>query len=111
MIYRKSRKLVPKFLLKIYQRLSEDDDEQLHLKQNRLNDENDGFTDEHARIIEMSDTIMTFVNNRKYIDIQGKELKTRKKMFLFMNSKKINAHHQSFRKCIFKSKKRNAHIV
>ncbi|XP_055321702.1 protein 60A-like [Sitodiplosis mosellana] len=61
---RKSHKSVPKFLWKIYERLSEDEDERLHLKQNRLNEENDGFTDEHDRIIELSDTIMTFMNNR-----------------------------------------------
>lgn len=57
---------MPKYLWKIYKRLSEEEDEQLHLKQNRLDEPNDGFTDEHARIIEMSDTIMTFLNNRKY---------------------------------------------
>lgn len=58
---------VPKFLWKIYERLSEDKNTKLlriHSKQ-KTNEENDGITDEHARIIEISDTIMTFLNNRK----------------------------------------------
>lgn len=36
-----------------------------HINQN-TDDYHDGITDEHARIIEISDTIMTFLNNRKY---------------------------------------------
>lgn len=64
---RKSQKLVPKFLWKIYDRLSVGQDENmspLHLRKKSLDGEME-ISDEHARIIEMSDTIMTFLNNRK----------------------------------------------
>lgn len=70
------RKSVPKFLLRIYKQLSEKDEELydenpgedgMYLKPRRRRsiEDNDGITDENARIIEESDFIMTFLNNRK----------------------------------------------
>lgn len=59
---------MPTYLWKIYDRLSLEDEELLHPKQNAFDEKTDGFTDEHARIIEMSDTIMTFLNNRSYFE-------------------------------------------
>lgn len=53
---------MPKFLWTIYKHLSEEENSKL--MENSV-DEIDGITDEHARIIEKSDTIMTFQNNRK----------------------------------------------
>lgn len=65
---------MPKFLFKIYKRLSEKDDEtneDEHRRAHRSNlhdlNESDGITSEHARIIENSDIIMTFLNNREWI--------------------------------------------
>lgn len=70
------RQTVPKFLFKIYKRLSEKDDEinedglrRSHRSYLHDFNESDGITTEHARIIENSDIIMTFLNNRKWISI------------------------------------------
>lgn len=63
---------MPTFLRKVYDRLSKNEDEnslETQLNRNVINEENDGITDDHAKIIEMSDTVMTFLNNRKYIQI------------------------------------------
>lgn len=69
------RKSVPKFLFKLYKQLSEKDDEAIDddddndstsMPSNVHNvNKIDGITDEHTRIIEQSDIIMTFLNNRK----------------------------------------------
>lgn len=61
---------MPKFLFNLYKKLSERDDEVIDNDNAQTNlrnfDESDGqITDEHAKIIERSDTIMTFLNNRK----------------------------------------------
>lgn len=61
---------MPTFLRKVYDRLSKNEDENSIEKQynrNVIDEENDGITDDHAKIIEMSDTVMTFLNNRKFI--------------------------------------------
>lgn len=65
------RKSVPKFLFKLYKQLSEkddefgDDDDANDVQPNTLGDNDGQFTDEHAAIIEKSDIIMTFLNNRE----------------------------------------------
>lgn len=58
---------MPKYLWKLYERLSKEDeksDDPNH-NENSISEEYDGITGEKARIIEMSDTIMTFYSNRK----------------------------------------------
>lgn len=71
------RNSVPKFLLRIYKQLSEKEDimdesnpdeDGMYLKPRRTRrsaDDIDGIPDETSRIIEESDFIMTFLNNRK----------------------------------------------
>lgn len=58
---------MPKYLWKLYERLSKEDEESddPNHNENLISETYDGISDEHARIIEMSDTIMTFYDNRK----------------------------------------------
>lgn len=68
------RKSIPKFFYKLYQHLREKDDEideddddghwnHFQTKQSSRNlQEMDGITEEHARVIEESDIITTFLN-------------------------------------------------
>lgn len=67
---------MPKFLLDIYKQLSEKDDESndedIHLERKRrsIDDNYDSFDeiiDTNEKIIEESDIIMTFLNNRKLL--------------------------------------------
>lgn len=66
------RKSVPKLFFKLYQHLrdkddesvdGDDDDDDSYSKRSSDLQEMDGITAEHARIIEESDIIMTFLNN------------------------------------------------
>lgn len=60
---------MPKFLFKLYKQLSEKDnesgyDDDTSSSQSNIIDGHDVFADEHDRIVERSDIIMTFLNNR-----------------------------------------------
>lgn len=76
LFYFVDRKSIPKFFYKLYQHLRDiddevdetDDDHDGFKQPKRLGrfQEMDGITDEHVRIIEECDTIMTFLNNGNY---------------------------------------------
>lgn len=64
-----SRKSAPQFLLDVYHRLNEEEDEDDVLMRSKRNIQNDDnfITDLDKQAIDQSDIIMTFLNKSKYL--------------------------------------------